>query len=201
MNFLNRLLFMLTEQMNGKEYTQEIKEYIKPLFAEKVFRNESLTSAQVLGVETIMREWLGMFSFKPGCLKGVPFIISLLKWLKFKETVDVLEIYKRDEWKKIVELRGPVESVLNKECKKCRFNYYAMGMSGFLDVASFVCSSCGNVYFQSIYLDTSVIPTCECGGTYISGCPHCGEHTGKNVHEISPYEYFHNHKYIRGEGA
>jgi hypothetical protein len=202
MGFLDQLLFMLQEQMNGPmEYIGKIQEFIKPLFREKVFRDETLTGPQLSAVEIVMREWQDMFSFEPGCNEGIPYIISLLKWLRYKPMVDPPDIYRREEWGKMIDLRGPVESVWEVECKNCHTHYYSMMLSGFLDIASFVCSKCGNVYFGSIYSADGQIPLCDCGGRYHSGCPGCSEYLMKTLRGMSPYQYFQSHHYIRGQGA
>ncbi|HOJ76486.1 MAG TPA: hypothetical protein PLZ08_00110 [Bacillota bacterium] len=198
-DYLNQLIFMLQEQLQGnKESVAAISKFIKPLFAEKVFREPTLTSEQVSAIEIIMREWRGMTSFEPGCLEGIPKLLSLLKWVQYQQRIDLLAIYKRDEWKAIVQLRGPVESVLKKRCTKCNTHYFSMGVSGFLDIFSLICSECGNVYFKSVYSESEP-PSCECGGTYKNACPKCGELKGSIIAEISPYQYFKDHQYIRSE--
>lgn len=71
------------------------------------------------------------------------------------------------------------------------------GMSGFLDAIGLVCDHCGDVLFRSYY-DESEIPRCSCAGEYRSGCKNCNDKPSKLIKEISPYEYFLDHKNIRG---
>lgn len=71
------------------------------------------------------------------------------------------------------------------------------GMSGFLDAIGLVCDHCGDVLFRSYY-DESEILRCSCSGGYRSGCKNCNDKPSKLIKEISPYEYFLNHNYIRG---
>lgn len=152
-------------------------------------------------ITIVMNEWNEMFSFVPGRVDGIEPIMQLMKFINKKSTniklIDPLAIYKSPYWKEIINLRGPCETVLLNECKSCHSRYHSIGMSGFLDAIGLVCDNCGDVLFKSYY-DDNEIPRCSCSGKYIFGCKNCIDQPSKLIKEISPYEYFLNHNYIRG---
>ena len=143
-------------------------------------------------------QWSGAFSYLPGRTESLTPILELARKLQSFSRDDTLKMYEQPEWKQIVDLRGPVEVVQIYRCDNCRADYPAMGTSGFLDIAGLVCPKCGDVYFKSYYHE-SATPKCACGGSYPSpehhGCPSCGNSGGKVVKEISPFQYFGDHKY------
>ena len=149
-------------------------------------------------------QWRGAFSFFPGRREAIDPILSLAKKLKEFSSDDTLQMYASPEWKKLVLLRGPVESVMLRRCKNCKHSYVCMGTSGFYDANGLVCDSCGNVYFKSYYDETDT-PKCACGAIFptitSNGCQKCGEHGYLSEGEMSPYEYFSTHSYHRGSGA
>lgn len=111
--------------------------------------------------------------------------------------IDPLTIYKSPSWKEIINLRGPCETVQFKECEVCHSVFHSIGMSGFLDAIGLVCDHCGDVLFRAYY-DESDIPRCSCSGEYRSGCKNCNDKPSKLIKEISPYENFLDHNYVRG---
>lgn len=149
----------------------------------------------------LVGEWKSAFSYLPGRREALPPILSLANRLTTFESDDTLDLYQSPEWAELVRLRGPAESVLTCSCAQCGTQFVTIGTSGFLDVTSLVCTACGNVYFKSVY-DDSAVPACRCGGTYVGGCPGCGA-SGYSpaTSEISPYEYFASHEYVRASGA
>ena len=145
-------------------------------------------------VMNIMKEWNDMFSYSPGLKEGIDIIISLLEKIMITPEIKILEIYKSMEWKKLIDLRGPVEAIIEMQCKNCNHYFFMMGMSGFLDIKGLICYKCGDVYFKSIY-DDSELPECDCGGQYKHGCPYCGYNDVITVGNRSPYWYFSNHRF------
>jgi hypothetical protein len=159
-------------------------------------RSRGTEGPGVLGV--ILQEWEGMFSFDPGRIEGLDPLRELVRFASASADIDVLDVYRHPAWGRLVELRGPVESVLLCECDRCRTTYPQMGISGFLDVRAFLCPGCGSVEFQSSFAD-SAGSACGCGQTRIPGCPNCGASSNAAVvvDEINPYEYFATHSFIR----
>ena len=174
-----------------------IKDYIDKHFIGDNFGGKAPTTDY--RIMNIMNEWKDMFSFSPGLVDGIDLIIDLLDKIVEKPRIELMEIYKLEEWKKVINLRGPVETVIEKQCKKCNNIFYVMGVSGFLDGTGLVCNNCGGVFFKSFYDDTE-IPECVCGGNYIDQCPFCSHISAVTVGYRSPYWYFRNHKYIIGKG-
>lgn len=179
----------LNDLNNVKEFTA------KYLVGENLDRNAPNTDYRILN---IMNEWKSMYSFSPGLTKGVDLIIDLLNRIIEKPDMDILEFYKLEEWKRVVNLRGPVETIIEKQCEECSSIFYTMGVSGFLDGVGLVCDKCGDVFFKSFYDDTKT-PDCSCGGHYKDGCPLCGHNSAVTVGYKSPYWYFENHRYTRGK--
>lgn len=193
----SQLLKLLQKQISGDDSViDQISIIADQVCGVKVYRDSLLTSQQVRGVEILLNEWGGMFSFMPGRLEGLPHLVDLLKFIRNNPQIDELKIFERPEWKEIVELRGPVETVQILECGKCKNHYPRMGMSGFLDLIDLYCSQCGNVIFKSLY-DDKLAVVCSCGGTAKVGCPNCGSIEGRTLEEMSPYRYFAGHQYKR----
>ena len=161
---------------------------------DSVYRHPLLTPQQVRGIELVLAEWRGMFSFEPGRLEGLPPLVRVLTLIRRKAQMDQSEIYHVEAWKEVVRLRGPVEAVQIYRCSSCGTQYPRMGTSGFLDSIDLLCSSCGAVFFKSIYNAPREVG-CECGGLAKAGCPSCQSVDGEVVHEMSPYEYFAKHRY------
>ena len=144
---------------------------------------------------------MGAFSFSPGRLDALGPLLALTRWLHDKKRDYVNQKYDLTEWAELVAMRGPVETVMIRKCNECDLESVSMGTNGFYDANSLICSECGNVYFKS-YLDESELPRCSCGGQYTqtqSGCTIEGHRS--SCTEVSPYEYFANHSFIRGNGA
>lgn len=176
----------------------EIRRMSELLGGERVYRDPVLTSQQVRGMELLLGEWCGMFSFHPGRQEGLAPLASLLSFIYRNPQIEQLEIYGTKEWMAIVDLRGPVETVLITKCGECGAEYPRMGTSGFLDIIDLLCSACGSVHFKSAY-DGSKDVACPCGGKARVGCPSCGSIHGKTVDEMSPYRYFTDHALYRHE--
>lgn len=197
-SYILGLIKLLELQKTGElKDLSEIKEYADKYFSGKNFGGN--TSDTDYRIFNIMNEWKSMYSFSPGLEMGVNLIIDLLNKIIEKPNIDILGVYRLEEWKKIVSLRAPVETVIEKQCKECKGVFYTMGVSGFLDGAGLVCNKCGDVYFKSYY-DETEIPDCSCGGQYKDECPFCEHKGAETVGYKSPYWYFKNHKYIRGKG-
>lgn len=151
----------------------------------------------------LYQQWAGAFSFPGGRREALGPILEIARKLLDFSSDDTLALYSLPEWGKLVELRGPAETVMHKECSRCARQYPVIGTSGFYEANALVCSSCGSVYFRSYY-DDSEIPQCLCGATYPPpsyGCPACGAEQSFTVREQSPYEYFLAHRFVRGPSA
>jgi len=186
MDVLSELISLMERQKNGENIIEQIRhisEYNKT-------DNEMLN--------TVMSEWESMYSYIPGRIDGLDNIIKLLGLIKQRRFMSMLTLYKSQYWKELIDLRGPVETVLICECKVCKEVYHSIGMSGFLDAYGLICNTCGDVLFKSYYSETQ-IPACKCGGSYILGCKKCRNNTFNTIGELSPYKYFEEHKYIRDE--
>lgn len=150
------------------------------------------------------QQWDGAFSFNPGRAEALPFILSLGQKIIQYEKDDTLCLFNEPEWKSLLALSGPVETVMIKQCSNCAREYPCMGTSGFYDANGIVCPQCGDVYFKSYY-ETDENPCPSCGKALPSaehwGCPQCQSEESSTVAEISPYEYFSNHKFKKGPGA
>ena len=177
-------------------YVSVIKEYTEENFIDSEWGGTA--SKTDFRIMNIMEEWEGMFSFSPGITERIPLIQALLMKIVLRFGLDITDLYKTDEWNKIIELRGPVETVLERKCENCGCFYYSMGLSGFIDGNALICNRCGDVYFKSYYEDLES-PKCECNGKFISGCPKCGEQASTTVKCLSPYEYFADHKFLNHE--
>jgi hypothetical protein len=191
------LLNALQRQSAGEaSAADEIRRVSELMCGERVYRDPVLTSQQVRGIELLLDEWRGMFSFHPGRREGLAPLASLLSLICRKPQVEQLEIYETEEWKDIVGLRGPVETVLICKCGTCRTKYPRMGTSGFLEIIDLLCSACGGIHFESCYDPPKEI-TCPCGGKAKVGCPSCGSIDGTTVEEMNPYHYFADHALYR----
>ncbi len=188
-----KLLALLREQAGGvSESVEGIREIAIQICGTKIHRDPVLTSQQIQGLETILREWNQMFSFQPGRPEGLPALIGLVEFIGRTPDLNLLELYVRPEWAYLLSMRGPVEVVQVYECGSCQIRFPRMGLSGFLDLVDLICESCGAVTFRSIYSD-EMDAQCECGGRARLGCPQCGGVSGRVVLELSPYEYFRGH--------
>jgi hypothetical protein len=198
MTLLDKTEELLIAQRNGEvQATTEVRNILRSLwesYEDETLCDPELSNDQCYALLTLLKEWSAMFSFVPGRIEGLDSIIRLVAWIKGDPSSDSSGLYVRPEWKQIVELRGPVTTVLRVACNTCGSEYVSMGMSGFLDANAFICSDCGNVYFKSYY-DESPLPSCGCGGQYVLGCPKCKNTERKIVSESSPYEYFAKHKF------
>lgn len=192
---------ILIEKLKGDNELTEIYQLtdeILKTYSQGLHEFQGMNHTQSLLAVNVLSELKGMVSFTPGRLEGIEPVVSLLEWVASNPSVEALDLYKRDEWKHIVELSGPVETVMRVKCEKCGNIYYSMGISGFLDMSAMICRECGDVYFKSYY-DNSEVPKCLCGGDYQQDCcPVCNSIDRKMVGELSPYEYFYSHKYIKG---
>ena len=169
--------------------------------AEAAIRALAVTTEDGYCLFNLVGEWKSAFSYVPGRREALAPILALADRLTTFDSDEPLELYRSPEWGRLVELRGPSESVLTHSCTQCGTQFVGIGTSGFLDMASLVCPGCGNVYFKSTY-DDSAVPACSCGGTYVRGCPGCGASGySPTTSEISPYEYFASHEYVRAPGA
>jgi hypothetical protein len=143
-------------------------------------------------------EWSGAFSYSPGRTEALRPILEIAQALVQFPSDDTLAMYELPQWSELVDLRGPVESVLVQRCNACSRQFPVMGTSGFSDVIDLVCPCCGSVLFQSIY-DDSPARACHCGASYpgstARGCPGCGSSAASTVRELSPYEYFASHPF------
>ncbi|MEN0036052.1 MAG: hypothetical protein AAGC78_03250 [Cellvibrio sp.] len=191
-NKLNAFVALLKEQSIGSESAIE---RIQDL-------NVVLSDGYCLF--NLYEQWKQAFSFYPGQKKALPHILSLSNKILEVKADDTSVLYKTNEWKELVALRGPAECILVRSCKKCSGQYIDIGTSGFYDAKGLVCSKCGNAFFKSYY-DDSATPHCDCGSEFPEilnqGCPSCGEKEYSSVRSESPYEYFYSHSYQRGKGA
>lgn len=193
----SHLLTLLKKQFAGDEsLIDQIALLSDRVCGEKIYRDTVLTPQQIRGMELVLEELRGMFSFYPGRRDGLPHLISLLEVIGRTPQIEQMEIYGRREWKEVVKLRGPVETVLIRECAKCKTTYPRMGTSGFLDLTDLLCGQCGDVIFKSLYEEKKET-TCPCGGLAKVGCPSCGFLQGRTVDEMSPYRYFAEHRFYR----
>jgi hypothetical protein len=156
-----------------------------------------LPESQEWALRMILQEWDGMFSFDPGRVEGLPALISLTE-LTANQDADDIPLYESDHWRQLVDLRGPVDGVQVCRCTSCHREYVQMGMSGFLDLDSFVCSQCGDVFFRSSYARGDA-PGCPCGGSTASACPGCGSRSATITEQMSPYQYFRTHRFHRDD--
>lgn len=194
------LLHALQRQSAGDDGAgDEIRRISELVSGERVYRDPVLTSQQVRGIELLLDEWRGMFSFHAGRTEGLAPLTRLLSMICRKPEIEPLELYRTKEWKEITGLRGPVETVLIHQCGKCRNQYVRMGVSGFLDIIDLLCNGCGGIHFESAY-DAPKEIACPCGGIAKVGCPSCGSIGGTTAGEMSPYQYFADHPLYRHDG-
>ena len=91
----------------------------------------------------IFQQWKGAFSFPEGRNEALNLVLAIARQLNQFSPDDTLQMYKTLEWKQLIELRGPVETVIFKECSKCSHRYVQMATSGFYDANGLVCRGCG----------------------------------------------------------
>src|ERR1700730_4114226 len=171
--FTSLLNYLESQSRGDTTAAREIGALAGQICAERIYRDASLSAQQIRGIELLLSEWQGMFSYPLGRTEGLPFLIALLKFIGRRPNLDPLDLYGQREWKSIIDLRGPVETVLIHSCAGCGTRYPRMGTSGFLDLIDFLCGKCGNVIFKSIY-DKVKEAACPCGGVAGVGCPTCG---------------------------
>jgi hypothetical protein len=193
------LMHHLDSQSQGDTTAaRKIRALADQICAEHVYRDPSISPQQIRGIELLLGEWRGMFSYSPGRAEGIAPLIALLDLIRHRPYFDPLELHGQREWKRIIDLRGPVETVLIYSCGSCSIQYPRMGMSGFLNLIDFLCGKCGNVIFKSTYDKLSEV-ACPCGGVARVGCPTCGSAAGRVIEEVSPYLYFSGHKFYRDD--
>lgn len=152
----------------------------------------------------LYEQWASAFSYTPGRRETLALILNLA--LKIQDYIhdERLLLYREPEWQSLIALRGPVETILLQQCTSCAQVYPEIGTSGYYDAHCLICNRCGNVFFKSQY-DGTPIPQCSCGEHFYTlntfGCPACGTKPSSIVAEISPYEYFEKHDYLRGQWA
>jgi hypothetical protein len=189
MDTCSNLYDLLRQQADGKPAAADaIREVVRRICGTHVYRDHDLTAQQVRGLELLLLEWSGMFSFFPGRPEGLAPLMKLVQQVGRTPQFEATDIYARPEWKQIINLRGPVETVQIVDCESCRTKYPRMGMSGFLDLLDLLCARCGGIVFRSAY-SQSREATCSCGGTAKPGCPACGALKGRVVKAMSPYQY------------
>lgn len=161
-----------------------------------------ITQSQGQCLFDLYGEWRGAFSYSPGRCEVLSPLLSLAKWLQETRRDPIDQKNRRPEWAQLVALRGPVDAVLYRSCTGCKYLVASMGTSGFYDALGLICSECGNVYFKSFF-DESETPLCSCGAMFVKTwpCSKCGDERYEEVCTMSPYEYFAQHSYSRGEGA
>jgi hypothetical protein len=152
----------------------------------------------------LYEQWSSAFSYTPGRKETLTLILSLAKKMPDYANDDVLSLYREPEWQKLINLRGPVETILIQQCLICFQVYPKMGVSGYYEAQCLICNRCGNVFFRSHY-DGNPLPACSCGENFHTlntcGCPACGTKPSSTIAEMSPYEYFEKHEYVRGQWA
>ena len=152
----------------------------------------------------LYEQWSQAFSYEPGRSEALAPILRLAGKLNNYDTDDTLRLFRESEWSELVQLRGPVEGVAVYECVSCHREYARMGTSGFYDAHALVCPQCGSVRFRSLYAE-GPIPSCACGAHYprlkVHGCPFCYSTQARVKSQLSPYQYFETHIYIREQGA
>ena len=196
-NLLANLQMLIERQVSGDNAARsEISRLNELVCGAHVYRDSDLSSQQVRAIELLLNEWSGMFSFQPGRIDGLPPIANLLALIRRKDNVELMDLYESPDWKIIVALRGPVETVQICRCAICREKYARMGVSGFLEILDFHCNDCGAVIFKSAYESDEVV-RCPCGSLARVGCPSCSSNEHKVIEEISPYEYFSDHIFHR----
>lgn len=151
------------------------------------------------------QEWLSAFSFAPGRQEALLPIQRLAGRLRTYKDDDTDKLFRSHDWKALLKLRGPVESVQFRRCGTCEREHPVMSTSGLYDACGLVCGDCGNVYFRA-YQDASKPPKCACGSRFPAepepGCPDCGQALSDDlIAEISPYQYFAGHGFRRGPAA
>ncbi|BBM85037.1 hypothetical protein [Candidatus Uabimicrobium amorphum] len=196
--------------MKKKERQEKAKNFI--LLLEKQIKGDETVKnpIQVLGqsfklgscLYVVYKEWLEAFSFQPGRKDILPYILSLVKKILEYRRDSISYLYDEEEWREVVNLRGPIVNVTIKKCKACSRKYTEMGTSGFYQAYVLVCSKCGDVYLTPD-LGEKPIDCPGCNGVISKGCgcPHCHNKEGsETVDEISPYEYFYYHKFTKAPG-
>jgi hypothetical protein len=197
----SRLYDLLRQQVDGNPAaTGAIRMEVQRICGVKVFRDPDLTAQQVRGLELLLLEWKDMFSFSPGRPEGLALLIKLVEVVGRTPQFEATDIYARPEWKQLIDLRGPVETVLILDCESCHSKYPRMGISGFLDLIDLLCANCGGIVFRSTYSELREA-TCSCGGIAKLGCPACGARKGRVVTEMSPYQYFSDHRMVRDDAT
>lgn len=155
-----------------------------------------LTHEQCWSLSLVMSEWKQMFAFSPGRVDGIPSLLALVDLVRRTPHLEVTGLFRDAAWKQLVQMRGPVETIIVAQCNNCATEYIVIGTSGFMDMYGAVCDRCGNVALIDIYgKHKDVIPACTCGGKYVVGCPSCQSREKTILREISPYEYFLTHQY------
>ena len=197
----SRLYDLLRQQADGNHAAAgTIRIQVQRICGAKVFRDPDLTSQQVRGLELLLLEWKEMFSFSPGRPEGLAPLLKLVELVGRTPQFEATDIYGTSEWKQLIDLRGPVETVQILDCESCHTKYPRMGMSGFLDLVDLLCANCGGIVFRSTYSAPGEA-TCSCGGIAKLGCPACGARKGRVVTEMSPYQYFSGHRMVRDEAT
>lgn len=145
----------------------------------------------------LYEQWKGAFSFSPGQPAVLGPIHRLSKRVLQSEIDDTSQLFANDDWKQLVQLRGPFDCAVWYTCAACGERTIGFGESGFLDQKAAACDRCGDVIVQSIY-DDSTPAACSCSGRFVfSGCSSCGSTTFSDQHYFSSYEYFLDHTWRR----
>ena len=204
MNVAIRTLELLKSMQAGDPAARDkLFEVNAKIAGSTVYRDPDLSPQKVRSLEFILSEWPGMFCFSPGRIEGLPIITNFVQKLISAPPADVTNqnewVYDQPEWKSVIELRGPVETVLLRKCSSCNAEFPRMGTSGFLSIRDFWCESCGTVHFVSAYDDIESVE-CSCGQLAVQGCG-CEIEAHQDVKGLSPYEFFASHAYVRHPGS
>jgi hypothetical protein len=191
----------LGKQSQGEDVaTLEVRAIARRFRGKRADRDASLSPQQVRWIERLLDEWQGMFSFVPGRTEGLPYLMSLLKWTEQNPHAEPADLCAQGDWKRIVELRGPVETVLMHSCARCQKTYPRMAISDSFELVDLLCGRCGAVTFKSVH-DAERTAACSCGGVARMGCPSCGATEGPVVDEVSPYFYFASHAHYGADAG
>jgi predicted RNA-binding Zn-ribbon protein involved in translation (DUF1610 family) len=205
--------FLGRANLNSLVNKLKIQEFVQLLEKQAAGHDGAIKTLQALHPKledgyclyNLYEQWSQAFSYKAGRQEAFDPIFHLARKLLHYEKDETIRMFREGEWSELVKFRGPVETVLAYQCLSCRREYVSMGTSGFYDAVGLVCPNCGNVRFRSVYSKDNEMPQCSCGAhfhrTSPFDCPFCGSKQIQSMSQISPYEYFAKHTYVREEGA
>jgi hypothetical protein len=148
-------------------------------------------------LQNVTNEFYRMFSFEPGLTKGIDLLIELIEDIRDNHQKAGYSLYSHPAWGKLPELRSPFNFLTERECKACGRKYAHQVTGEFVDLVTFNCTECFNVYIGSVFEIDKKTTCSRQHELAFSKCPKCLSAEYINERSVSPYQYFMARKFFK----